>query len=636
MKPKNNNLQYLGFIAFAVAGLSSTQSVHAAAATWDGSVSGNWADTSGADTNFTGGAGTNGILAFNDSLTFTSATGLGGTTLNNNLTSAAFNIASISFNAASPAYTIGGNAFTLSGGITNNSNSLQTINNAITLTSVDRTFTTTNASGGLTLGGAISGTTSGAVIFAGPGTTTLSGTNTFNTKGANFDAFIVGGATTTPGNVVITGATTVDGTGFADARGYLDIHGNSTLTIETGGSFALNTSTGTPSSIIGQDRTGTSTVSVNGGSFTIGGNSGFALGNNRNDATGVLTISSGTATITAGSATLQDARNFVAMGRDSGHGIINLDGGTLATGRQFVLDGSSGTGAGGFVGPGTANFKFNGGTLQAQANQTSGNGWFETATTGNFKAVTTTVKVGGAKIDTNGFNTNINTVLAHDSGLGGTADGGLTKSGAGTLTLGAANTYTGKTTVTAGTLALGSGGSIANSTEIALNGGNFNVTAVPGFTIGANQSLTGNGSITGDITVSGNLAIGASPGTMTFNNNLTLGGGSTSDFEFTLSSFTLGSFDLAVGGDGSQEVVFGGLLNLLFDSGETYANNSSVQIFDFETYGGDFTVNFSGLGAGQSATFDSGTGFVTIIPEPGSVLMSCVGLALVLLRRRRI
>ncbi len=64
-----------------------------------------------------------------------------------------------------------------------------------------------------------------------------------------------------------------------------------------------------------------------------------------------------------------------------------------------------------------ATFNFNGGVLQAQANQTSGNGWFETATTGNFRDVTTTVKAGGAKIDTNGFNANINTVLAHDSGL---------------------------------------------------------------------------------------------------------------------------------------------------------------------------------------------------------------------------
>ncbi len=200
------------------------------------------------------------------------------------------------------------------------------------------------------------------------------------------------------GNLSVTGATTVDGTGFTDFRGYLDEHGLPNITIQSGGSLAINTSTGSGlNSGLGNNATGTSTLTVNGGSFSINGNGGFMLGNNRADATGVLTVSSGTATITAGSTTLQDIRNFVAMGRDNANGVVNLDGGTLATGRQFVRDGSGG----GTAGAGTANFNFNGGVLQAQANQTSGNGWFETATTGNFRDVTTTVKAGGAKIDTN-------------------------------------------------------------------------------------------------------------------------------------------------------------------------------------------------------------------------------------------
>jgi len=205
----------------------------------------------------------------------------------------------------------------------------------------------------------------------------------------------------------------------------------------------------------------------------------------------------------------------------------------------------------------------------------------------------------------------------------------------GTLTLGAASTYTGKTTVTGGTLALGTNGSIANSSEIALNGGNFNVSAVTGFSTGASQLLTGNGgSITGNITVNGTMAIGNSPGTMTFNNDLTLGAASISNFEFTVGSFTLGSFDLALGGDGIQGVTFGGTLNLLFDSGETYANGS-VKIFDFENYSSDFTtVSFSGLGVGQTATFDASTGFVTVVPEPQAALLGSLGV-LALLRRRR-
>ena len=63
------------------------------------------------------------------------------------------------------------------------------------------------------------------------------------------------------------------------------------------------------------------------------------------------------------------------------------------------------------------------------------------------------VQAGGAKFDTNGF--------AITLGLGLTGPGALTKSGAGTLTLGQANSYQGGTTVSGGTLAvtgtLGSG-----------------------------------------------------------------------------------------------------------------------------------------------------------------------------------
>jgi autotransporter-associated beta strand protein len=435
------------------------------------------------DANFATLANWTGSVTPNGNTPVFGVAGTAGATLNNNIAGATYT--GFTFNSGASAYTISGNSFTLSGGITNSSTSLQTINNAITLSNTTHTFAAT--SGNITLGGAFSGTTQ-TLIFSGSGTTTLSGTNTFNTKGANFSAFQVGGAgLTTPGNVTITGSTIVDGTGFTDYRGYLDVHAASTLTIQSGGSLSINTSTGSGlNSGIGNNATGTSTLLINGGSFSLNGNGGFMLGNNRSDATGVLTISSGTATITAGSATLQNALNFIAMGRDGATGIVNLDGGTLATGRQFVRDGSSG----GTAGSGTATFNFNGGVLQAQANQTQGNGWFETATTGNFQVVTTTVKAGGAKIDTNGFTTNVNTVLAHDSGLGGTADGGLTKSGTGTLSLGAANTFTGATVVNAGTLALGASGSISNSASIAIKAGaTFNTTA-QSFTMLSAQPIT--------------------------------------------------------------------------------------------------------------------------------------------------
>jgi autotransporter-associated beta strand protein len=62
------------------------------------------------------------------------------------------------------------------------------------------------------------------------------------------------------------------------------------------------------------------------------------------------------------------------------------------------------------------------------------------------------IKASGAQIDTNGFNARINLSIVHDGSLGSALDGGLTKLGAGSLSLGGENTFTGKTLVSEGTL----------------------------------------------------------------------------------------------------------------------------------------------------------------------------------------
>ncbi len=226
---------------------------------------------------------------------------------------------------------------------------------------------------------------------------------------------------------------------------------------------------------------------------------------------------------------------------------------------------------------------------------------------------------------------------ANSSAFSGTLTGAmsLTKAGSANLTLTGANTYSGATTINNGTLIIGAGGSIANSSTITIgSGATLDVSAGSGNTIAAIQTLTGIGTVEGNLTVNGTLSIGNSPGTMTFNDNLSLGASSVSNFEFTLASFTAGSFDLAqnlLGGG----VTFGGTLNLIFDSGETYADNTSATIFDFSTYSGSFSnVTYSGLGAGQSAVFDATTGIVTVIPEPGSLALAALG-SLAALRRRR-
>jgi len=392
----------------------------------------------------------------------------------------------------------------------------------------------------------------------------------------------------------------------------------------SGGSFNQGT-TSTANMTLGSFAGASAAVNVSGaGTLTFQNNSNLRFSDQANaNAARTLTISDGAnvtfysnAGTTVGGTGVID---LMVTSNPTGTSAIHLNGGTL-TANQIKATSATGTRV----------INFNGGTLK------SGASGLASTFLASGVATTANVRNGGAIIHTNGNDVTIGQSLVHST-IGGdnATDGGLTKQGTGTLTLGNANTYTGKTTVSEGTLALGSGGSIANSSEIALNGGNFNVSAVVGFSTGTSQMLTGNGgSVTGDIIVNGTLAIGNSPGTMTFNDDLTIGSSAVSLFEFTNIGFSTGTYDLAQGGAGLQTVTFGGTLNLLF-SGGTYATNSSVKIFDFEGYSGDFTtVNFSGLGEGQFAEFDSSTGFVTVIPEPGVALLGGVGMLMMLHRRR--
>ena len=126
-------------------------------------------------------------------------------------------------------------------------------------------------------------------------------------------------------------------------------------------------------------------------------------------------------------------------------GTVNLSGGTLAVGavRRTTADRAP---------PESATFNFNGGLLRATASNASFLQGLDYAY----------VQSGGAMIDTQGFNDAIGQALQS----GAANDGGLTKFGAGTLTLLASNTYTGPTTVYGG-LQLGDGsadtGSVAGN-----------------------------------------------------------------------------------------------------------------------------------------------------------------------------
>ena len=192
-------------------------------------------------------------------------------------------------------------------------------------------------------------------------------------------------------------------------------------------------------------------------------------------------------------------------------GALNISGGTLnITGNIQInssavqLDGGAILAASVYGGGTTAVFHFNGGILKARNSTTS----FMTG------LKTVDVESGGAVIDTNSYNIAISQALTTAS-----ATGGLTKIGAGILTLsGGANTYSGSTTISAGTIKLGPN-PISIAHRWSFNGsltdsvGGSNATIVPA---GATDvSLSSN---PGQVTLAGGS--GTSPGYINLGSNL--------------------------------------------------------------------------------------------------------------------
>jgi autotransporter-associated beta strand protein len=126
-------------------------------------------------------------------------------------------------------------------------------------------------------------------------------------------------------------------------------------------------------------------------------------------------------------------------------------------------------------------FHFNGGTLRPTASSAA---FLQGITRAN-------VRDNGALIDTGGFDITIAQPLLHSTIANDAAtDGGLTKSGAGRLTLTGANTYNGPTRIVAGTLAHGSSASLATSSITIQPQAVFDVSALPNFVLTADRPVT--------------------------------------------------------------------------------------------------------------------------------------------------
>ncbi|MDB6123880.1 MAG: putative outer rane autotransporter [Pedosphaera sp.] len=193
--------------------------------------------------------------------------------------------------------------------------------------------------------------------------------------------------------------------------------------------------------------------------------------------------------------------------------------------------------------------------------------------------------------------------------------GAFTKSGAGTVTLGAANTYNGNTYVNAGTLTLAAGGSIGNSPVITVNAGaTLSLGAAKTLGSSSPQDLRGSGTISGALVTldaSGTIHPGGAGtyGTLSFGTGL------------TLNSATIVTFDL---GNAAQGTNFNDRINV---TGTFTPGNANVVI----NPGSDFGPGVYTLVAGSAApvgsfnstvTFASGSASGTISTSGNNILLT--------------
>ncbi|MET3654893.1 beta strand repeat-containing protein, partial [Dyella japonica] len=307
----------------------------------------------------------------------------------------------------------------------------------------------------ITFSGVISG--AGDVRKSSGGTLILSGDNSYF-GGTELDAGtlqVQHDHALGSGDLAMEAGTTLDFGGTHTLTNAITLTGSSTINVDTGLTGTLQgvsadgattgalTKVGAGTLILGADNTYTGGTTISAGALQLGngGTSGSIVGDVTDN--GALAFDRSDTSSFGGLISGSGVVNQIGAGTTVLMGVNTYTGGTaINAGTLQVSDDAN-------LGDATGGLSFDGGTLQTTAALTTNRA--------------TTLNAGGGIVDTNGFDVTFGGVT---SGVGG-----LTKAGAGTLTLTGNNTYTGLTTISAGALQLGNGGTTGSiASDVADNG----------------------------------------------------------------------------------------------------------------------------------------------------------------------
>ncbi len=473
---------------------------------------------------------------------------------------------------------------TIANGITATFSSINSVNS-------NDSFVLSNASSNITINPASDSSIAGVISGAGSLTfnainksLTLLNANTYtgNTSIPNGTIALSGSGAIASSNAVIIG-----GTGTFDIS-QITSSSTSIKTLSGGGAVQLGSKTLTVNQESNQTYAGLIQDGGNGGSLIKAGAATLTLASTiTNTYSGSTTITAGTLALSgnsgitvsnavsiAGTFDISQVTTSATIKTVSGTGTISLGSKTLTVNQGsnqtfsgVIQDGGIGGGAGGkFTKTGASTLTLSGVNTYTGAT-TITTGTIALSGSGSIAPSASVAIAGTLDISQITSATSINTIsgagtislgskaltviqgtsqtfsgVIQDGGIGGGTGGSFTKAGAATLTLTAANTFSGGTTISAGTLALSGGGSLLSTGAVAV-AGTFDISAITssttigdlsgagGVNLGA-KALTA-GTSTPSVTYSGAMiGVGGSftkagSGTMIFSGTSTYSGPTT-------------------------------------------------------------------------------------------------------------